>query len=83
MLHIDNAEVRSMFEPGREIDVFANVDEMIDKIAYYLARPVLRREMIDRAYARCVPAYGYDARAELISRKILSLLETRRRPRQG
>jgi glycosyltransferase involved in cell wall biosynthesis len=83
MLHIDNAEVRSLFEPGREIDVFANVEEMIDKIAYYLARPALRREMIERAYARCVPAYGYDARAEVISRKITELLRTRRRREQA
>jgi glycosyltransferase involved in cell wall biosynthesis len=79
MLHVDNAEVRSMFEPGLEIDVFANPDEMIDKIIYYLGKPALRREMIERAYARCVPAYGYDARAEVISDKISALLELRGR----
>lgn len=77
MLHIDNAEVRTLFEAGREIDVFANEDELIDKITYYLARPELRRQMIERAYARCVPAYGYAARAKAISDKLDALLGER------
>ncbi len=74
MLHIDNAEVRTLFEAGREIDVFASEDELIDKITYYLARPELRRQMIERAYARCVPAYGYAARTKAISDKLDALL---------
>ena len=67
MLHVDNEEIRSLFEVGEEIDVFANEDELVEKIAYYLARPGLRYRMIERAYARCVPAYGYDARAKVIA----------------
>jgi spore maturation protein CgeB len=75
MLHIDNDEIRQLFEPGREIDVFANEDELVAKLTYYLARPELRREMIERAYRRCVPAYGYNARAAAISRRIEALGE--------
>jgi glycosyltransferase involved in cell wall biosynthesis len=67
MLHIDNEEVRSLFEPGTEIDVFETSEVLCEKIRYYLARPALRRDMIERAYARCVPAYSYDSRAEVIS----------------
>jgi hypothetical protein len=77
MLHIDNAEVRCLFKPGREIGVFASEDELIEKIEHYLARAMLRCEMIERAYQRCVPAYGYDARAEVISRRMTALLESR------
>lgn len=66
MLHIDSPEVRSLFEPGVEIDVFSSVEELRDKIDFYLARPELRARMIELAYARCVPAYGYGARAEAI-----------------
>ena len=77
MLHIDNAEVRTLFQPGREIDVFSNPDELVAKIEHYLARPELRREMITRAYARAVPAYGYDARASEISCRIDELLASR------
>jgi glycosyltransferase involved in cell wall biosynthesis/spore maturation protein CgeB len=75
MLHVDNAEVRGLFEPGREIDLFASEDELISKIEYYLARPALRGEMIERAHRRCVPAYGYRARAEAISDRIVALLQ--------
>lgn len=70
MLHIDNDEVRALYEPGKEIDVFASEDQLCERIAYYLARPHLRQGMIERAYARCVPAYSYDARAEVIARAI-------------
>lgn len=61
MLHIDNPEIRNLFNPGVEIDVFATPEELADKIAFYLPRPELRARMIERAYARCVPAYSYNA----------------------
>lgn len=66
MLHVDNDEVREFFAPGVEIDVFSSVEELRDKIAFYLARPDLRAKMIARAFERCVPAYSYDARARTI-----------------
>lgn len=64
MLHIDNDEVRDLFTPGEEIDVFASPEELADKIRFYLPRPDLRARMIARAYARAVPNYGYDAVAK-------------------
>lgn len=67
MLHIDSEEVRSLYEVGAEIDVFSTVEELADKIRFYLARPELRARMIDRAFQRCVPAYSYDARAREIA----------------
>jgi hypothetical protein len=70
MLHIDNEEVREFFEPGVEIDVFATPEELADKIGFYLARPELRARMIERAYARCVPAYSYAARAKQIADRL-------------
>lgn len=72
MLHIDNPEIRSLFEPGREIGVFASVEELAAQIRHYLARPQERLEMIERAYAHCVPAYGYAARAAEIARLLAS-----------
>jgi spore maturation protein CgeB len=67
MLHIDNAEVREFFDVGTEIDTFASAEELCDKVRFYLARPELRAAMIERAYARCVPAYGCAARARQIN----------------
>ena len=66
MLHIDNDEVREFFEPGVEIDVFSSSEELVDKINFYLPRPELRQKLIQRAYDRCVPAYGYMRRAAQI-----------------
>lgn len=67
MLHIDNEEARSLYRVGEEIDVFKDVDELCDKIEYYLAHDEEREAMIERAYQRCVPAYSYDERARVIS----------------
>jgi spore maturation protein CgeB len=64
MLHIDNEEVRDLFNPGSEIDVFSSGEQLSNQIDFYLARPDLRAKLIERAYRRCVPAYSYDARAQ-------------------
>lgn len=63
MLHVDNPEVRTLFEPDREIGVFSTPHELCGRIRYYLERPELRLAMARRAYARAVPAYSYDVRA--------------------
>lgn len=67
MLHIDNDEVREFFTPGVEIDVFSTPEELADKIRFYLARPTVCAEMIDKAYQRCVPQYSYSQRARQIA----------------
>jgi hypothetical protein len=63
MLHIDNPEVRGLFDVPSEIDVFSSPDELCGKIAYYLDRPEARAEMAARAFQRAVPAYSYHQRA--------------------
>jgi spore maturation protein CgeB len=77
MLHIDNEEIRELFEPGREIDVFESEETLVGKISYYLANPHLRRTMIRQAYSRCVPSYGYAARAQAMVQQISLLLGQR------
>ncbi len=63
MLHVDNDEVRTLYDVGSEIDVFATPQELAERIDFYLAQPERRVAMIDAAYVRAVPAYSYDARA--------------------
>lgn len=79
MLHIDNAEVREFFDVGTEIDTFASAEELCDKVRFYLDRPELRAAMIERAYERCVPAYGCAARAWQINEHLnrTSLVQSR------
>jgi spore maturation protein CgeB len=67
MLHVDNDEVRGLFEPAAEIDVFSSDEELRQKIVHYLAHPEQRAHMIERAFKRCVPAYSYDERAGAIA----------------
>lgn len=74
MLHIDNSEVRALYEPGEEIDVFSTEKQLCEKIGHYLSRPQLRQDMIERAFSRCVPAYSYDARAAEMMEHIKPLL---------
>lgn len=74
MLHVDNAEIRTLFEPESEIGLFSTPDELARSIRHYLARPDLRRAMTERAYARAVPAYSYAARAKEIDALICGRL---------
>ena len=73
MLHIDNVEVRELFTPGEEIDVFKDVNELCEKVKFYLVNDAVREEMVARAYQRCVPAYSYDERARTIADWIRSV----------
>ncbi|MDB5677667.1 glycosyltransferase [Sphingomonas bacterium] len=63
MLHIDNAEIRTLFEPGREIDTFADPTELVAKVEHCLAHDADRRAIADAGHARAVPAYSLHARA--------------------
>jgi hypothetical protein len=63
MLHIDNDEVRSLFVPGEEIDVFADAASLCERIGHYLQQDDDRRRIALAGHARCVPAYSLDARA--------------------
>jgi glycosyltransferase involved in cell wall biosynthesis len=63
MLHIDNPEIRQLYDVGNEIDVFSNAEDLSRKISFYLANESMRQKMINKAYSRCVPAYSYDQRA--------------------
>jgi len=67
MLHVDNDEVRDLFEPDSEIGVFSSGEQLSDQIDFYLAHPEQRARMIEQAYRRCVPSYSYDARAQQIT----------------
>jgi len=67
MLHIDNPEVRALYDVGTEIDVFSSPGELIDRIRQYLPLAEKRRSMIEAAYGRTVPAYGLRARAKILS----------------
>jgi spore maturation protein CgeB len=66
MLHERNEEVLSLYHEGVEIECFGSVEEMADKIDFYLAHPAECDAVARAGYARCVPAYSYDERVKVI-----------------
>lgn len=48
--------------PGREIEVFHNLDELADKIRYYLAHPAERDAIAQAGYERTCAEHTYDRR---------------------
>ena len=79
MLHIDNDEVRTLFDVGSEIDTFATPEDLAEKIDLYLAHSDRRAAMIDAAFARAVPAYSYDARAKQLA-QLMGVTPSLQRP---
>ena len=77
MLHVDNPEVRSLFDVPSEIDTFANDAEMIAKIGYWLDHPQEREAVAARGHARAVPAYSYTERGREIARIVEERLARR------
>jgi len=67
MLHVDNDEVRALYEPGREIDVFAGDAQLIERIGHYLAHEPQRAAIAEAGHTRCVPGYSLERRAEEIA----------------
>ena len=54
------------YEPGREIALFSSVDDMIDKIRYYLAHEDERSAIAARGYERTIADHTYRARFDEI-----------------
>lgn len=75
MLHVDNDEVRSLFDVGTEIDSFSDATEAAQKIRHWLAHPDIREAMAERAFARAVPAYGYHAIGHTLSEMLECLVD--------
>jgi spore maturation protein CgeB len=67
MLHERNAEVLELYTENKEMACFDSVEELAEKIDYYLAHVVQRNNIARAGHARCVPTYSYDNRmAEIL-----------------
>jgi len=68
MLHERSKEVLELYQEGREVACFESVQELAEKIDYYLAHREEREAIARAGHARCVPAYSYDNRVAEILR---------------
>ena len=53
-----------LFEPGKEIITFNSLQDMKDKIAYYLQHPEERKAVTERARMRALKDHSYERRLE-------------------
>jgi spore maturation protein CgeB len=68
MLHERTPELLELYEEDKEVACFGSVEELAEKIQYYLAHPEERQAIARAGHARCVPAYSYDNRVKEILR---------------
>ena len=52
----------SCYDIDREVAVYANADDLVDKVLFYLAHETLRESMAEEAYARTLREHTYKQR---------------------
>lgn len=63
MLHIDNDEVRGLFDHGTEFDSFATPAQLVERVVHHLAHPEQRMAIARAGQARAWRDHSMDARA--------------------
>lgn len=67
MLHMDTPEVRTYFEPDKEIVLFKNEDDLLVQLDRALSDEKFREIIADGGYSRCTGApYDYSSAVEII-----------------
>lgn len=60
LLHEDNEEIRSCFEPEKDVGLFRDAEELVSQIRYYLKEDTKREQLRQSGRDRCVSApYTY------------------------
>ena len=61
-------ELEELFHVGEEIETFQNIDELKEKIKFYLENPQKRKEIAEKGYLRAHKDHTYEKRlSELVS----------------
>jgi hypothetical protein len=58
----DTPALSDVFEPGTEVAQYDTVEELLEKLDYYLARPELRQEMARKSQVRAHSEHTYEHR---------------------
>ena len=78
MLHERTSEAQAYFAEGRDCAMFADGDELADKIAHYLAHPQERLALARAGHARCLAdGHSIDDRARVVLAKARALAGAR------
>lgn len=71
MLRAANPHLGEYFDIGKELIVYDTVDDLIDKIRYYLKHPEERDAVRDAAYRRVLREHTYEIRFEKIFKMVM------------
>jgi len=67
-----NAEIATFFKEGKEIVLFSSLEELKEKVDYYLSHPKARKEIARKGYERCLKdRHTYDDRVTEILKRIV------------
>jgi spore maturation protein CgeB len=66
--HADN--LQDYYEPGKEIALFANEEDLLEKIRYYLDHETERAQIAEAGYQRTLREHTYERRFEEIFRRM-------------
>jgi spore maturation protein CgeB len=65
-IHRRTHYIHSVYEESTEVPLFSDAEELVRLIRHFLPEDELRNKMAAAAYARAVPAYSIDSRAQQI-----------------
>jgi spore maturation protein CgeB len=68
----DSDELRRLFQAGHELDTYASLEELRDKINFYLARPELCRQIAERGYRAVRERHTIELRLDSMLRRLLA-----------
>jgi spore maturation protein CgeB len=74
LLTEEGANLTDLFEPGREVETYANEDDLVEKVEHYLAHDDERRSIALAGQRRTLRAHSYGCRM----RELTTLLEAHR-----
>jgi len=66
MLHQRTEEVLHYFDEGKEMACFESVDELVEKVQFYLNNPIERIRIRDQGYKRALAEHSLDRRVQLV-----------------
>jgi len=68
--------LNEMFEIGKEIDVFQNKDELLEKVKYYLSNEFKREEIAGNAYKKATNNYESDVYIPRVLKELERFLQS-------
>lgn len=80
MMHIDNSEIRELFEADKEFVPFRSSTELVSRLQSYLRDPLARRAVARAGHLRALREHSYWARANAMSQEIIEEVAARGTP---